>query len=349
MMKFVDISGFGHSGKGVITDLLKEFKGYNLPNPNFEFNLLRVQGGLIDLKFALVDNWSPIRSDSAIRRFSRLVNKIGPRANILNPKSLFISNGMNYDKIFNEQFSNISYKYLDSLIDFQFEGEWPYQILDEPSFVQFIQRCQSRLRLKTHHTSKVNVTSISELGFITLTRKYLTELFNSIKCEHDEVMVTQNALEPFNPIQGLNFFENGKSIIVQRDPRDIYASLFIRNNAFIPVYETNYMWDFKINMLGANDIDQFCHRQSVYFSQTKLIESPQVLKLRYEEIVLDYQNTLKKIYNFLEIDESIHIKKGDFFNPQLSSKNIGLWKRMPDQTIISKIQSTLNPYCYYEK
>lgn len=348
-MKFVDISGFGHSGKGVITDLLREFKGYNLPNPNFEFNLIRIQGGLIDLKFALVDNWSPIRSDAAIRRFRNLVNKIGPKANIFNLKSLFTSNGMNYDKMFNGQFSSISYRYLNNLIDFEFEGEWPYQILDEPSILQFIQRCQNTLKLKTHHTSKVNVTSITESDFISVTQKYLTELFKIIKEENDEVLITQNALEPFNPIQGLRFFENGKLIIVQRDPRDIYASLFIRNNAFIPSYETDYMWDLKINMLGANDIDQFCHRQSVYFNQTNLLYNPNILRLRYEEIVLDYHNVLKKIYKFLEIDESMHIKKGEFFNPKTSSKNIGLWKKMTNQTIISRIESGLKPYCYYEK
>jgi hypothetical protein len=348
-MKFVDISGFGHSGKGVVTDLLREFKGYKLPNPNFEFNLLRVQGGLIDLKFGLVDNWSPIRSDAAIRRFKKLINKIGPNANIFNVKSLFTSNGMNYDKMFSGQFSSISYKYLNSLIDFEFEGEWPYQLLDEPGIVQFIQRCQSRLKLKKHHTSIVNVISITESNFISLTQKYLTDLFNCIKDEHDEVMVTQNALEPFNPIQGLNFFENGKLIIVQRDPRDIYASLFIQSNAFIPNYETDYMWDLKKNMLGAHDIDQFCHRQSVYFNQTNLFYNPNILRLRYEDIVLDYHNILKKIYSFLEMDEAMHVKKGEYFNPEFSSKNIGLWKKMPDQKVISKIQSTLNSFCYYEK
>jgi hypothetical protein len=255
---------------------------------------------------------------------------------------------MNYDIFFKGNFSRLSIKYLSSLIDFQFIGEWPYQILDEPSYIQFFQRLQYWFKLKSHHTSIVNVTSIKESDFVSLTQKYLTDLFSTIKEENDQVMVIQNALEPFNPTHGLRLLKDGKSIIVQRDPRDIYASLFIQNDAYIPNYETNYMWELKKNMLGASDIQNFCHRQWVYFNQTNLLENQNVLRLRYEEIVLDYENVLKTIYNFLEIDESFHIHKGNFFNPKLSVKNIGLWKKFPDQKLISIIQRDLNQFCYYE-
>jgi hypothetical protein len=255
---------------------------------------------------------------------------------------------MNYDKFFNGGFTKISNEFIDNLIDFQFDGEWPYQLLDEPVYVQFIQRFQTKLKLKTHHTSKVIVTSINESDFILLTKKYLSDLYFCIKDDHDEVMVTHNALEPFNPCHGLNLFNNGKSIIVQRDPRDIYASTFQIGNSYIPKYETKYMWKLKMNMLGANDIDEFCHRQLVYFNQAKLLFDSNILRLNYEDIVLDYENVLKKIYNFLEIEESLHVNKGYFFKPQLSIKNIGLWKKFPDQNAIKKIESQLKPYCFYD-
>ena len=48
MKKIVDISGYGHSGKGAVCDILKEFDGFYVSHYNFEFNLLRVQDGLID-------------------------------------------------------------------------------------------------------------------------------------------------------------------------------------------------------------------------------------------------------------------------------------------------------------
>ena len=73
MLKYAVISGYSMTGKTVVTDILKEFQGYNVPIHIAEFNLLRIQGGLLDLCTALHDDWSPIRSDAAIRRFKNVV------------------------------------------------------------------------------------------------------------------------------------------------------------------------------------------------------------------------------------------------------------------------------------
>ena len=66
--KFLDLSGFGISGKGAFIDLLREFDNYDTPRPDFEFGLIRIKDGLLDLKCSLVDNWSPVRSDVSIKK-----------------------------------------------------------------------------------------------------------------------------------------------------------------------------------------------------------------------------------------------------------------------------------------
>ena len=66
-------------------------------------------------------------------------------------------------------------------------------------------------------------------------------------------------------------------------------------------------------------------------------------------MVLNYEKVLQQLYDFLGETPEIHAKKGEFFKPELSSKNVGLWKKMADQTVISRIESALKPYCYYEK
>ena len=224
-MKFVDISGFGHSGKGIITDLLKEFEGYQVPHYNFEFNLLRIQGGLIDMKAALHDNWSPIRSDAAIRRFRRLVRRIGPSATILNPVSLFLSNGMNYDNYFNSQFSALSEKYIQSLINYEYKGEWPYPLIEEPGWKQFSQRFLLITRLQKKFDTHVTVAAPKD--FIHKTRQYLDALFCVARQDGMNTFVMHNVVEPFHPVPSLDLFSDAKAIIIQRDPRDIYASTFI--------------------------------------------------------------------------------------------------------------------------
>lgn len=74
--KFLDLSGYMFSGKAVAIDLIREFKGYDVPYYREEFPLIRIQDGIMDLEKALIDDWSPIRSDAAIKRFIKLITKL---------------------------------------------------------------------------------------------------------------------------------------------------------------------------------------------------------------------------------------------------------------------------------
>jgi len=344
-MKFIDISGFGHSGKSIITDLLREFKGYQVPHYNFEFNLLRIQGGLLDLGYALNDNWSPIRSDAAIRRFRRLVKRIGPSAKLSNPASLFLSNGMNYDKYFKGYFSDLSNEYIDSLVNYEYEGEWPYPMIEEPTWKQFYQR----LLLRTHVAKKFNshVSVAAPSDFIKRTREYLDALFNSIREEQNESFVMHNAVEPFCPTPALELFSNAKAIIVQRDPRDIYASNFVKDGAYNPSFENAINWRMKQSFLITDNIDRFIERQKLYLDMVRRNEDDnRVLRLQYEEVIFNYDQNLNKIFDFLGEPVSVHQNRQLYFKPEISKKNIGLWKLMPDQKNIEKIYGHLSEYCF---
>lgn len=345
-MRFVDISGYGHSGKGVITDLLREFNGYNVPHPNFEFNLLRIQGGLIDLRFSLVDNWSPIRANASIIRFKNLIKRIGPKAKLSKPVSLFYSNGMNYDEYFNGKFSAISNDYINSLISYTYQGDWPYNILDENPLRQFYHRIIKNTLSLNNDRCNINVTAINKESFESKTQSYLNALFDTIKKSNDIVFVMHNALEPFCPEKSLNLFENVKSIIVQRDPRDIYASLYVNSEGHSVSNETDEHWKLKRSFLGADDIDIFCKRQLIQFQQSSRESNSNILRIRYEDIILNYDHTLSIIYNFLGEEPSVHINKKLFFKPELSKKNIGLWMKIEDQAKIKLIENKLFKYCY---
>src|SRR5215217_1070617 len=97
MRRVVDLNGYALTGKSAVSDLLREFEGYwvhrrrvkgiqkssidrsrlnteyseqwktalspatGFGDP-FEFDLIRMPGGIRDLETALVDDWSPIRS-----------------------------------------------------------------------------------------------------------------------------------------------------------------------------------------------------------------------------------------------------------------------------------------------
>jgi len=326
MFKYVDISGFGHSGKSVMTDIFKEFEGYQVPHYNFEFNLLRIQGGLIDLCEALGDNWSPIRSDIAIRRFINIVNRLGIKATIKKPYSLFIASGMNYDEYFNGKFISISESFLNSIINYSYIGDWPYPIIDEPIIKQFIQRLKSNILKKNIFRRKVYFSAPNDI--IGSTKKYINQLFTTIAKKDTCSFVLHNAIEPFNPVRGLDCIENAKTIIVQRDPRDIYASMFIKDGAFIPSFEKRHYWSMKSDFLNSDDINRFILRQKIQLSKINYQnDDNRVMRIRYEDLVVNYPDSLSRVIGFLGEKSSIHINKGKYYDPKLSVKNVGLWKK----------------------
>jgi hypothetical protein len=346
MMKFVDISGFGHSGKGIITDLLREFDGYNVPHSNFEFNLIRINGGLLDLKNALVNNWSPIRADSAIRSFLHLIKRVGPSAKLSKPLSLFHANGMNYDNKFNRKFTELSLEYVNQLVNYTYKGEWPYPMITEPNSKQFFQRILNYAKIKEKFYTNVYVAAPK--NFDQVTSIYLKTLFGQILAENETTVVMHNAIEPFNPTPSLDLFGNeAKVIIIQRDPRDIFASTASPGNGYIPEYEIKSHWQLKGNFLNIDNIERFIKRQNLYYDQVNYAaDDNRVLRMRYEDVVINYEESVGRIIHFLGESSNVHKSKYAFFDPSRSKKNIGLWKGLKDQDSIKKIEQALPEYCY---
>ena len=64
---------------------------------------------------------------------------------------------------------------------------------------------------------------------------------------------------------------------------------------------------------------------------TKLKSGSIVLKIRFEDLVNDYNNSKILIEKLIQKSDSDHIHKYKFFNPNKSKNNIGLWKKYPNQ------------------
>ena len=100
MFKLVDVSGLGHSGKTAVTDLLSEVDGVHTHHHSFEFDLLRLPDGIIDLQQSLCGHWSPSRSDFAIKRFRRLCEALN----------------VNYSGMLTSRFMEYTDEYLESQV-----------------------------------------------------------------------------------------------------------------------------------------------------------------------------------------------------------------------------------------
>lgn len=321
---FLDLSGYTLTGKSALIQIIREFDGFSVPDLEFEFGLFRMKDGLFDLEHSLVNDWSPLRSDAAIRRFIRLIYILGNGYRRYSATWLSSPSGYNYEQLVNSDFLSISLSYVSSLIESESKCYWPFSLHDVNSIECFKKRVFSAFD-KNSMDNETKYLSFGE-GFEDKTRAYLEELFAT--AEH-KAQVMHNAFEPYRADDVGRFFENGKSIVVDRDPRSIYAAS-----------KSSRYSDFK-------NIDSFV---SVFKRERKKSYVPtqniNVMALKFENLVLNYESTLEKIYSFLNVDASVHSEKGKYFKPQESAVNIDSWKKVLSKDEMLIIERELPGYCY---
>lgn len=328
--KFLDLSGYMFSGKHALTLLISELEGFAVPEFDIEFNLLRIQDGIIDLEKNLVDDWSIIRSNSAIKRFKKLVQKFDGTYSRF-PHRLFSFHSDYYNTMFNNKFTELSNRYIDELVLAKWSAEWPYPLYDMCDIEAFTRKIKKRFN-STSYENEFHL--IDGSNFYTATKRYLNDLLSNFESVNDttETIVMNNAFEPFNPARSLRYFDNAKCIIVRRDPRDMYVTGENHSKLYSKISH-------------GQKVENFIKRFEMQERNTDKTPHKDIMFLQYEELILDYENTVKKIFNFLEIDESLHTRKRKFLNPEESKKFIGIYKNFENQKDIQLIEERLQDYC----
>ncbi|MDC1416922.1 sulfotransferase [Flavobacteriaceae bacterium] len=343
MKKFIDVSGYGHSGKSAVSEFLKDFDDvFSLPT-QVEFELFRVPGGLLDLYFSIYYNWNLIRSSKSLTNFRKLILRIGTVQNKLKPWTLWNASGHGYEQFFNNKFIETSEDYIDSLIVFKQKSYWPYDNLNNSKWSLLKNKVINKLKNKVL-TSDIYFTDKNQ--FLEKTSNYIHNLFNEVGNTDNSHIVLNNAFEPFNPSIALSMLENSCSIIVDRDPRDIYASMINSNEVFVPKFEKyKNLNDEKKKMISFNDINQFIERFRTLKNNVYNEDNSKVLRIKYEDFILKHDETSRLIFNHIGLT-NFSKNKNSLFNVHDSKKNIGLWKKYRDLPEIIQIETQLANYCY---
>lgn len=220
-MNFLDLSGYMFSGKSAVSDLIREHDGFHVPTYRTEFDLIRMPGGLSDLKKALVDDWSWVRSDKALRDFIALVEVLDRKPNGLWDK--LFRPGFSYSDRYSD-FLQKSTHFADSITNAQWRMPWPYELTSLSSLQYAWLRVRSKV-MRRQPWPEICYRLVSGDDFLSKARSYLSELLvNDAVSATCHTVVTHNMLEPYNPVAGFCFFDNIKSIVVDRDVRDIYMT-----------------------------------------------------------------------------------------------------------------------------
>lgn len=329
MNKIIVPTGYMGSGSSAITDILREFDNINTKNSDFEYIFLHMPGGIFDLEDRLFLNNNALRSDEAIKYFRN------------NMKDLYELRGYwpgNYKKYVTKKFLIILEKYIDKIRSGNFTGVWYYN--EKYKGIKLYKRAiKNRICKLLNKTIllddfDIEYSFISKEDFYKYTCEFIVDFINEINKEDKCNIVLDQLLLPHNLYRIKNYDRlNFKPIVVSRDPRDV----FLMNK---------YIWKpTGFPVLYPLDAEEFCkYYDNMRKSENMIYDN--VLRIKFEDLVFDYTNSLEKIKKYLELDDINHIKKRRFFNPDISIKNIQIYKNEKYKEEVEIIEKYLSEYLY---
>jgi len=314
------VGGFGGSGSSAVVDLLSEIDIFK--NIGLELRLLVDPDGILNLENNLNKNWSPYQSDMAIKRFKKLINRLSNR-------NKFPYFWADFTRKFGKEFITLSNEYVNELLSFSYNGIWAG--INDPIWgMGIIFKRKFGLNLSNHYHKPIYV-SFKKDQFIEITKNYLEQLFKINVDKKKKYIILDEGYASLNPDRVLKYFDSAKMIIVHRDPRDTFVGALKNGFYFMPFEVRTFIKWYKC-----------LQEQTFLYSNV----NKKVLRIQFEDLVLKYDETLKNILQFLSAKNCKHIHKKKYFNPDISIKNIGIWKDYKNKHEIELIYNNLKKYCY---
>lgn len=326
---YVPVLGYGWSGSSAVVDFLREFSV--TWEPGIEFRLIKDPYGLMDLKYNIIDRWEPLNVDIAIKNFLWFTYHLNVQSGRFK-----LSNGLGYERVWGDKFLEITREFVNKIAPFKYDSNW--------HFLEFQKSKQEvlydKIRYKIWPFSKKRIpklfyAQLKQDDFDKLCKEYVDELI-SVIINADKTHVVLDQAVPIQNIEvARNYFTNYKTIVVDRDPRDQYVDL-INSNMLIGA-------DIK----KTHDVDKFITWFLPYRrNQSEVKQMENVKFIRFEQLILNYKETSKEIMDFLGLDNAQHVERLTRLKPNVSAKNIGLWKEYPYPEEIKYIESKLKAYIY---
>ena len=151
---------------------------------------------------------------------------------------------------------------------------------------------------------------LTDEEFLRITKDYMEKLCREVNPENKDFVVLDQLISPANPARYARYVDDLKTIIVDRDPRDVYIHQLNHKDHVLPV-----------------DPMQFC---TVYRDNRKAVSrlpKDECMYVTFEQMIYHYDENVKKVLDFVGIGEKNHIRKREFFNPDKSIKNTKLWEK----------------------
>ena len=327
-------TGYMSSGSSAITNIVSEFDGYFADYGTHEYVFLHCPNGLFDLEDKLLVGNNAIRSDEAMHSFHNTMKML------YNKKYWWVGH---YNETFGKDFLKYTEEFMESITTLKTTQYWYYQ--ENTNFRMAIRLTWNRiLKLVTMNKVKgkkpllypemwLAIPTAEE--FYDASKVYLDKLFHMIGNDKRALILDQFLL-PFNLHRYENYFNDHiKVVVVERDPRDVFLLnkyVHIASGESVP-YPT--------------DVVHFCKYYKRMRESEKLFDNPNILRINFESLVYDYDASIQKIMNLLELDASAHVRKFDSFNPDISINNTQVFtNRVEYEAEVKIIEQELSEYLF---
>jgi len=309
MKNIILISGYTTSGSSAVIDLMKEIKGVKVIER--EFRILQDPDGLFDLEHKICTESNPLNSDIAIKRFSKFINTY------FSNRLLSRRIGLNYQKHINPDYQKITDEFIKSITKFTYDNWWWYLALELDSIDYFSFRLKSLLNkiklTRFKFIEKSYFPIYDRLNYLNSARKYISDLIDYHFDDETNHVVIDQASGPNVYSKALEYFENSKMIIVDRNLEDTKKNIILDN---------------RLIGLDSNSLDfddKFRYWYDTYrIGKIEDDNNKNTLIISFEDLVMNYEDVTKQIFDFLNIEPKNHLDKYKYFDPNKSKRIIGL-------------------------
>lgn len=333
-MRIITTASYNGTGSSAVTDFFSEFENCKSLG-DYEFRFAQDPDGLSDLEYNIVENNHRLNTSQAIKRYYKLVKRLDG--------TWYASEYRNY---FGDAWLELSKKYINDITQRECVVWWHQDQIDHGELFRFCDRLINKIYRTLHgHRGSYGkcisllsgkehgyFTYLKEHDFLRITRSYTDALFASANNDSFSFFIVDQLVPPSNIKRYSRYFKDLVTVVVERDPRDIYIREKIAGWGVMP----------------ANTVKEFCdwfritreHRKHEVFDDN-------VILLQFEDLIYKYEETTKILMDFVGMDEKTHTKKFEFFDPKISIKNTNLKVQYPEfNRDIQFIEQYLTEYLY---
>ena len=322
----IGVCGLGNTGSFAVIDLLREYSELEYSPLLHEFSFCYCPDGIADLEYHLVK--APARfqsSDLAFYRFQKVLK------DFFNPQ-------IYKDKKLYAQIVGMCENYLQSITQVSWQGTWGARIRDYSAFKKLVYKVLFKTRsifgekFFLDFTNEEMRYSNNPENFLEITKEFIDSLLRTIVEDYPDKkgLIIDQMLPGDNPEPFIRYYKDPYAIVVDRDPRDLYI---------LSKYEihSDSTW------IPTDDVESFI----AYYRnmRKKNYNNQQILRIQYEDLIYEYERTIKVLEDFLGVSDHKNPKR--FFVPEVSINNTQLFiKHKECAEDVKKIETELKDWLY---